>query len=47
MRDGPEYDFVAVFFDENFCSGESEGTRQADGLAPSMLEDLGGVHSYI
>jgi hypothetical protein len=41
-----EYDFLAVFFDLNLGALKAEGLRQAYGLAPSMLENLGSNHIY-
>jgi len=41
-----EYHRIALFFDHNFSAFKAKGTRQADGLAASMLEYLGGDRGY-
>ncbi len=42
-----ENHFIAMFFDENFISIETESSRQTDGLAASMSENLRSGHGYV
>ena len=42
-----EQHFITVFLDNHLGGFEAKGFRQADGLTPTVLEDLRGFHSYI
>ena len=41
-----ENDLFAVLLDQDLRALKAVGLRQAHGLTPSMLEDLGGIHIY-
>gem|GEM_PF-2829649 len=42
-----QHHLITVFFDENLRARESEGLRQAHGLAASMLKDFCCRRSYV
>ena len=46
-RHGLENHLVAVLFDQNLVSIETEGFWQANCLAAAVLEDFSSAHSYI
>ena len=45
-RDGFENDLIPVLFDQDLGTFEAKGLRQANSLAPAVLEDFCSIHSY-